>query len=71
MLPWQAQAAIFSILYQRGTGSPKHYPNTWQAFVRQDFVDAARRLCTESYWDRYQSRRRKEGQLLKQLEETC
>ncbi|GAB1254619.1 pesticin C-terminus-like muramidase [Desulfovibrio falkowii] len=63
-LPWQAQAAIVSIQYQRGVKSPRKYPNTWAAFVRQDWPDAARRLMNGSLWDRYQSRRAAEGRLL-------
>lgn len=66
-LPWQAQTAIFSILYQRGTGSPTKFKNTWKAMIAQDWNDAATRLCTPSYWDGYQSRRKLEGLLLKEI----
>ena len=63
-LPWQAQAVIVSIQYQRGVKSPRKYPNTWAAFVRQDWPDAARRLMNGDLWERYQSRRAAEGRLL-------
>lgn len=66
-LPWQAQTAIHSILFQRGVGSPKKYPNTWNAFVRRDWKDASTRLCNKKLWDGYQARRNREGELLKQL----
>lgn len=63
-LPWQAQATITSIIYQRGPGSIKRFQNTWAAFVRQDWPDAARRLMNGDLWERYQSRRAAEGRLL-------
>ena len=63
-LPWQAQAAISSIIYQRGPGSIRKFANTWAAFVRQDWSDAARRLMNGAIWERYQSRRAAEGRLL-------
>lgn len=67
-LPWQAQAAIVSIQYQRGVKSPRKYPNTWKAFVNQDWKDAAYRLGTGRFWTGYQGRRRLESELLKELE---
>lgn len=66
-LPWQAQAAITSIIYQRGTGSPSKYPNTWRALLRADWQDASARLKTGTMWSGYQSRRAMEGDLLAQL----
>lgn len=66
-LPWQAQAAIGSILFQRGSGSPRSYPNTWAAFVARDWKTAAAKLCNASLWDAYRIRRRLEGELLKEL----
>jgi hypothetical protein len=63
-LPWQAQAAIFSLLYQRGTGASDKAPKTWAALVRGDWRDAATRLCDASLWDGYQERRKLEGELL-------
>ena len=66
-LPWQAQAAIVSIQYQRGVNSPSKYPNTWAALVRRDWADAARRLCTGHFWTGYRQRRALEGELLREL----
>lgn len=66
-LPWQAQAVIVSIQYQRGVNSPRKYPNTWKAFVNQDWRDAAARLKNGSLWSGYQNRRRLEGQLLEEI----
>lgn len=63
-LPWQAQAAITSIIYQRGPGSIRKFTNTWAALVRRDWPDAARRLMNGDLWERYQSRRAAEGRLL-------
>lgn len=67
-LPWQAQAVIVSIQYQRGVKSPRKYPNTWKAFANQDWKDAAYRLGTGRFWTGYQGRRRLESELLKELE---
>lgn len=66
-LPWQAQAAIVSIIYQRGPGSIRKYPRTWTAFVRQDWQDAADRLTNGTLWAGYQSRRAAEGRLLMEI----
>lgn len=66
-LPWQAQTAIFSILYQRGSGSPRKFPLTWAAFVRQDWADAAARLQNGKFWEGYRARRAREGKLLEEL----
>lgn len=66
-LPWQAQAVIVSIQYQRGVNSPYKYPNTWAALVRRDWADAARRLKTGSFWTGYRQRRAREGALLEEL----
>ena len=66
-LPWQAQAAIFSLLFQRGTGAAGKAPNTWAAFQRGDWSDASARLCNAAMWDGYQTRRRMEGELLKEI----
>lgn len=63
-LPWQAQAAIVSIIYQRGPGSISKFKNTWADFVGRDWPGAARRLMNGSLWERYQSRRAAEGRLL-------
>ena len=66
-LPWQAQAAIFSLLYQRGTGASDKAPNTWAALVRGDWRDASARFCDASLWVGYQERRKLEGALLKEI----
>lgn len=67
MLPWQAQAVIVSIQYQRGVNSPSKYPKTWAAFVRQNWKDAAYRLKTRRFWSGYQDRRYAEGRILEGL----
>lgn len=66
-LPWQAQAVITSILYQRGVNSPKYFPNTWRALVNQDWCDAASRFRNGTLWEGYQSRRKAEGEILAEL----
>lgn len=66
-LPWQAQAVIHSILFQRGTGSPKNFPNTWKALVKRDWKDASGRFCNKLLWNGYHNRRNREGQLLQDL----
>jgi hypothetical protein len=66
-LPWQAQAAVFSLLYQRGTGVAGKAPQTWAALVAGDWADASARLRNASLWDGYQNRRRLEGELLKEV----
>lgn len=66
-LPWQAQAAVFSLLYQRGTGVSAKAPQTWAALVRGDWEDAARRLRDVSLWEGFQARRKLEGELLKEI----
>ena len=66
-LPWQAQAVIVSIQYQRGVNSPSKYPNTWAALVRRDWADAAARLKNGALWSGYQRRRALEGDILREL----
>ena len=67
-LPPQAQAAIFSFLYQLGcTGGPRRAPNTWAAFLSGDWRDAAARLGKGSLWEGYQARRALEGKHLKEI----
>jgi len=66
-LPWQAQAAIFSLLFQRGTGAAGKAPKTWAAFQLGAWADASARLCNAAMWDGYQTRRRMEGELLKEI----
>ncbi len=66
-LPWQAQAVITSILYQRGVNSPSKFKNTWQALVNRDWATASKKFQTASLWNGYTSRRRAEGKILEQL----
>ena len=66
-LPPEAQAVLVSILYQRGLGSPKSYPNTWTLLLKGDWPGAAAKLCNGALWDGYQARRAAEGKLLKQI----
>ncbi len=67
-LPPQAQAAIFSLLYQLGcAGGPRRAPRTWAALLSGDWRDAAARLGKASLWEGYQVRRALEGDHLKEL----
>lgn len=66
-LPWQAQAVIVSLLYQRGVNSTNRYPKTWAALCREDWADAAARLKNPRLWQGYQTRRKGEGQILEEL----
>lgn len=67
-LPPQAQAAIFSLLYQLGcAGGPRRAPRTWAAFLSGDWRDAAARLRRGSLWEGYQARRALEGKHLSEL----
>ncbi len=66
-LPWQAQAVITSILYQRGINSPKYFKNTWRALITQNWKVASAKLKNSSLWRGYHSRRRGEGRILEQL----
>lgn len=65
--PPEAQAVLVSILYQRGLGSPKNYPNTWKLLLAGDWPGAAAKLCNGALWDGYQTRRAAEGELLKRI----
>ena len=66
-LPWQAQAVIVSILYQRGVNSPSKFKNTWAALVNKDWKDASERFKNSSLWAGYHNRRREEGKILGEL----
>lgn len=66
-LPWQAQAVIVSILYQRGVNSPSKFQNTWRALVNKNWKDAATRLQNRNLWTGYQDRRAAEGRILQEL----
>ena len=63
-IPWQAQAVITSILYQRGVNSPSKFQNTWNSLVMRHWKDASERLRNGKLWSGYQSRRRAEGEIL-------
>lgn len=67
-LPPQAQAVIFSLLYQLGcAGGPRRAPRTWAALLSGDWPDAAARLGNGSLWEGYQNRRALEGDHLREL----
>lgn len=69
-LPKQAQAVIFSLCFNYGcSGFRKRAPNTWAALTRQDWPDAASRLCKSALWDEdwAKARRGIEGRLLKEV----
>jgi hypothetical protein len=67
-LPWQAQTAIFSLLYQCGcTGGPKKSTRLWQAFINRQWADAASCLSNPSVFTEYQNRRRVESELVRGL----
>ena len=70
-LPWQAQAAIFSLLFQRGTGAAGKEPDIWNAFVRGDWLAASAILRDAGHWmgdqAQYRLRRRMEGELLMEV----
>ena len=64
-LPREAQAAIFSLLYQNGcSGGPKKNPGAWQSLVAGNWVKAAGVFMAASQWQGYQDRRKSEGKLL-------
>lgn len=66
-LPKQAQAAIFSICFQKGCGGTRRdCPKLWHYFTTQDWVNASREL--KYGFKQYTLRRRIEGGLLEELE---
>jgi hypothetical protein len=66
-LPPQAQAAIFSLLYQNGcTGGQKKNPAAWAALVAGDWAKASN-LFINGEWPAYKDRHKQEGQLLAQI----
>ena len=65
-IPWQAQAVVYSLLYQMGTGSPSKMPKTWRALVGKNWKEAAEELMSEN-WKGYKSRRKAEGKLLMEI----
>lgn len=65
-IPPQAQAVTAHLFYHLGT--PKKYPNTWAALVRQDWATAAAKLQNGALWSGpYDHGRASEGRLLEQL----
>lgn len=66
-LPWQAQAAIFSLLYQRGVNSPKHFPSIWSDLLDGYFSAAGKAFFEPANWNGYMPRRKAEGALLMEL----
>ena len=65
-LPAQAQAVIFSVLYQYGVSGWKRFaPITWGHLCKQEWCEAASELMTG--FKPYADRRRTEGELLKEL----
>ena len=67
-LPPQAQAVIFSVLYQYGpTGWRNAAPKTWEYLCAQNWCAAANELCTGFDNSQYKDRRKTEGELLKEL----
>lgn len=67
-IPWQAQAVITSILYQRGTGSPRKFPNVWKLLIERKWKEAAAMFQNRSIWAGYHSRRVAEGKILASIE---
>lgn len=67
-LPPQAQAVIFSVLYQYGpTGWRNYAPKAWGYMCAQNWCAAANELCNGFENSQYKDRRRTEGELLKEL----
>ena len=66
-IPRQAQAVIVSILYQRGLGFSGKAPVLWRAMLAGDWKTAATWLCDPANGGGYHSRRKAEGELLKQI----
>lgn len=65
-LPAQAQAVIFSIIFQKGaTGVPRDWPKTWKYLTSQDWKMAAYEL--KNGFRQYAGRRQIEGKLLEEL----
>jgi hypothetical protein len=65
-LPWQAQTAVFSLLYQCGcTGGPAKSARLWQAFINGRWSEAASCLSDPGIFASYRNRRLKESDLLR------
>lgn len=68
-LPWQAQAVVFSLLYQCGVrGAERRAPVTLAALRRGDWAKASAALLDRDGWGgEYLGRRAAEGRLLQEL----
>ena len=68
-LPWQAQAVVFSLVYQCGMkGAERRAPVTLAALRSGDWGRAARALMDKTGWGgEYVQRRYTEGMLLKEI----
>lgn len=64
-IPKQAQAVIFSILYQRGPGYVSKMPKTWGFLVKKEWCAAAHELQTG--FKEYADRRKLEGIYLAEI----
>lgn len=65
-LPWQAQAVVMSLCYQKGCGGVRRdWPKTWKYLTTQDWCKASHEL--QYGFTQYVGRRRKEGKLVEQL----
>jgi len=64
-MPWQAQTAIFSLVYQCGVrGALRRGPFTLGKIAEGKYRRAARALQDRSGWPDYQDRRAQEGRML-------
>jgi len=64
-MPWQAQAAVFSLVYQCGIkGALSRGPFTLGKIAAGEYQRAARALQDRSGWPDYQDRRAQEGRML-------
>ena len=66
-LPPEAQAVTVSILYQRGLGFINRSGSWWHNMQRGDWAAAAAWLCDPANGGGYHSRRKAEGEILKQI----
>lgn len=65
-LPPQAQAAAFSVCYQKGCGGVRRdWPKLWGYLVTQDWCAASKELRTG--FSQYKLRRQIEGEILQEL----
>ena len=65
-LPPQAQAVVFSVIYQKGAfGVPRDWPKTWKYLTTQDWQAAAHEL--RHGFKQYAGRRKIEGDLIAEL----